>query len=116
MTVLPRQSLSDAATAIRHPLSHTLHEPSEAHQGDNKCWPARQSAIPVRIGGMADGDGEKSEGRGRYSAARRTYSPLPTGQAAHSSVSAAISVAISASVWTGEGVKRMRSVPRGTVG
>jgi hypothetical protein len=52
----------------------------------------------------------------RYSAASLTYSPLPTGQAAHSSVSAAISLAISASVWTGEGVKRMRSVPRLTVG
>ena len=49
-------------------------------------------------------------------AASLTYSPLPTGQAAHSSSNAPISAVISASVWTGEGVKRMRSVPRLTVG
>ena len=54
--------------------------------------------------------------RSGYSAASLTYSPLPTGQAAHSSSSAVIRVAISASVCTGEGVKRMRSVPRVTVG
>jgi hypothetical protein len=51
-----------------------------------------------------------------YSAASLTYSPLPTGQAAHSSLSAVIRSEICASVWTGEGVKRMRSVARGPGG
>jgi uncharacterized circularly permuted ATP-grasp superfamily protein len=51
-----------------------------------------------------------------YSAASLTYSPLPTGQAAHSSWSAPMRVSIAASVCTGEGVKRIRSVPRFTVG
>jgi hypothetical protein len=49
-------------------------------------------------------------------AASLTYWPLPTGQKAHSSLSAAMRSAICASVKTGDGVKRMRSVPRGTVG
>ena len=49
-------------------------------------------------------------------AASLTYSPLPTGQAAHSSVQRADQWSMSASVCSGEGVKRRRSVPRGTVG
>ena len=51
-----------------------------------------------------------------YSAANLTCLPSDTGQAIHSCASAATSASIWASVWVGPGVRRSRSVPRGTVG
>jgi sulfur-oxidizing protein SoxY len=53
---------------------------------------------------------------GNYSAANRTISPCDTGHAVQSSDRASTKRSICASVCSGDGVKRMRSVPRGTVG
>ena len=105
--------------ADRPPRHHLRLSGDERHlaraRPQGGVFRARAKCSAIRPGSTAS-TATTAELACRYSAASLTYSPLPTGQAAHSSVSAAISPAISASVWTGEGVKRMRSVPRFTVG